>query len=111
MPKAYSADMRTLIDGQPELTLDEVVCAMRQHKIAGSRTRCGASFSATRSRSKKALRAAGCRCPRGDRSARRGAVEAREEARRRAGSHTDWLPRAIREVTRQRRRKSVLRTP
>jgi transposase len=38
MPKAYSADMRTLIDGQPELTLDEVVCAMRQHKIAGSRT-------------------------------------------------------------------------
>jgi hypothetical protein len=38
-------------------------------------------------------------------------VEAREEARRRAGSHTDWLPRAIREVTRQRRRKSVLLTP
>jgi transposase len=27
-----------LIDGQPDLTLDEVVCAMRQHKIAGSRT-------------------------------------------------------------------------
>jgi transposase len=27
-----------LIDGQPDLTLDEVVCAMRQHKIPGSRT-------------------------------------------------------------------------
>jgi len=27
-----------LIDGQPDLTLDEVVCAMRKHKIAGSRT-------------------------------------------------------------------------
>ena len=27
-----------LIDGQPDLTLDEVVCAMRRHKISGSRT-------------------------------------------------------------------------
>ena len=27
-----------LIDAQPDLTLDEVVCAMRQHKISGSRT-------------------------------------------------------------------------
>ena len=27
-----------LIDGQPDLTLDEVVCAMRKHKIPGSRT-------------------------------------------------------------------------
>src|SRR6266568_5152420 len=28
----------SLIDGQPDLTLDEVVCAMRKHKIPGSRT-------------------------------------------------------------------------
>ena len=27
-----------LIDGQPDLTLDEVVSALRKHKIAGSRT-------------------------------------------------------------------------
>src|SRR6516225_6072383 len=27
-----------LIDEQPDLTLDEVVCAMRQHKVRGSRT-------------------------------------------------------------------------
>jgi transposase len=27
-----------LIDGQPDLTLDEVVCTMRRHKIPGSRT-------------------------------------------------------------------------
>jgi transposase len=27
-----------LIDEQPDLTLDEVVCAMRQHKVSGSRT-------------------------------------------------------------------------
>jgi hypothetical protein len=27
-----------LIYEQPDLTLDEVVCAMRQHKVSGSRT-------------------------------------------------------------------------
>ena len=27
-----------LIDAQPDLTLDEVVCAMRKHKVPGSRT-------------------------------------------------------------------------
>ena len=27
-----------LIDEQPDLTLDEVVCAMRKHKVSGSRT-------------------------------------------------------------------------
>jgi len=27
-----------LVDAQPDLTLDEVVCAMRKHKIPGSRT-------------------------------------------------------------------------
>jgi transposase len=27
-----------LIDEQPDLTLDEVVCAMRKHKVPGSRT-------------------------------------------------------------------------
>jgi transposase len=34
----YAEFLLALIDGQPDLTLDEVVCAMRQHKIAGSRT-------------------------------------------------------------------------
>jgi hypothetical protein len=27
-----------LIDEQPDLTLDDVVCAMRKHKVSGSRT-------------------------------------------------------------------------
>ncbi|MGB6619531.1 MAG: helix-turn-helix domain-containing protein, partial [Xanthobacteraceae bacterium] len=27
-----------LIEQQPDLTLDEVICAMRKHKVAGSRT-------------------------------------------------------------------------
>jgi transposase len=47
-----------LIDEQPDLTLDEVVSAMRRHKVPGSRTAVCGSFSVTRSRSKKALRAA-----------------------------------------------------
>jgi transposase len=28
----------TVIEGQPDLTLDEVVCAMRKRKLSGSRT-------------------------------------------------------------------------
>ena len=34
----HAAFLLGLIDGQPDLTLDEVVCAMRKHKIPGSRT-------------------------------------------------------------------------
>ena len=34
----HAAFLLDLIDAQPDLTLDEVVCAMRKHKIPGSRT-------------------------------------------------------------------------
>ena len=34
----YANFLLTLIEGQPDLTLDEVVSAMRKHKIPGSRT-------------------------------------------------------------------------
>ena len=36
--KEHAAFLPDLIDVQPDLTLDEVVCAMRKHKIPGSRT-------------------------------------------------------------------------
>ena len=64
-----------LINAQPDLTLDEVVYAMRKHKMPGSPPRCGASFSATRSRSKKkpARGGAGTR----GRGARTAALDAR----------------------------------
>ena len=48
MPKAYSGEMRERVIAevesgasrreQPDLTLDEVVLAMRKHKIPGGRT-------------------------------------------------------------------------
>jgi transposase len=34
--KEHAEFLLALIDEQPDLTLDEVVCAMRQHKIAGA---------------------------------------------------------------------------
>lgn len=34
----YTTFLLTLIEGQPDLTLDEVVCAMRKRKLPGSRT-------------------------------------------------------------------------
>ena len=34
----YANFLLTLIEGQPDLTLDEVVCAMRKRKLPGSRT-------------------------------------------------------------------------
>jgi transposase len=34
----HAAFLLDLIDAQPDRTLDEVVCAMRKHKIPGSRT-------------------------------------------------------------------------
>ena len=36
-----------LIEQQPDLTLDEVICAMRKHKVAGSRTAVWRVFSAS----------------------------------------------------------------
>ena len=50
----YANFLLTLIEGHPDLTLDEVVCAMRKRKILVVAPRCGVSFSATRSRLKKA---------------------------------------------------------
>jgi transposase len=34
----YAEFLLALIEEQPDLTLDEVVCAMRKHKVPGSRT-------------------------------------------------------------------------
>ena len=55
----YANFLLTLIEGQPDLTLDEVVCAdaQAQGSLAVAPRR-GASFSATRSRLKKSLSAA-----------------------------------------------------
>ena len=47
-----------LIEEQPDLTLDEIVCAMRKQRIPGSRTSVWRSSSVMTSRSKKSLRAA-----------------------------------------------------
>jgi transposase len=47
-----------LIDEQPDLTLDEVVCAMRKHKVPGSRTAVWRFFQRHKTHLKKALRAA-----------------------------------------------------
>ena len=50
--------MLGLIEQQPDLTLDEVISAMRKQRLRGSRTAVWRFFGATRSRLKKALRAA-----------------------------------------------------
>ena len=47
-----------LIELEPDLTLDEVVGAMREHKFLAAGRRSGGSFSVTRLRLKKGLRAA-----------------------------------------------------
>jgi transposase len=47
-----------LIDEQPDLTLDEVVSAMRRHKVPGSRTAVWRFFQRHKITFKKALRAA-----------------------------------------------------
>ena len=36
--RIFKGEALTLIEGQPDLTLDEVVCAMRKRKLPGSRT-------------------------------------------------------------------------
>ena len=36
--RVFKGEALTLIEGQPDLTLDEVVCAMRKRKLPGSRT-------------------------------------------------------------------------
>src|SRR5207237_6771346 len=47
-----------LIERQSDLTLDEVVCAMRKHRIAGSRTAVWRFFQRHKMTFKKSLRAA-----------------------------------------------------
>ncbi len=47
-----------LIEDQPDLTLDEMVCAMRKNKIAGSRTSVWRFFKRHDITFKKSLRAA-----------------------------------------------------
>ena len=54
----YANFLLTLIEGQPDLTLDEVASAMRKHKIPGSRTAVWRFFQRHRITFKKTLRAA-----------------------------------------------------
>jgi transposase len=64
-----------LIDEQPDLTLDEVVCAMRKHKVSGSRTAVWRFFQRHKITFKKSAVRGGAEA-RG-RSARPTALEAR----------------------------------
>ena len=56
--EAHADFLLGLIAEQPDLTLDEVVSAMRKRRIVAVAPRCGVSSSATGSRLKKSLRAA-----------------------------------------------------
>src|SRR5574337_890534 len=59
-----------LIDGQPDLTLDEVVSAMRRHKVSGSRTAVWRFFQRHKITFKKsAARGGAGACGRGSRPA------------------------------------------
>ena len=64
-----------LIDGQPDLTLDEVVCAMRKSKVAGSRTAVWRFFQRHKITFKKSPARGGAGARR--RSARPAALDAR----------------------------------
>ena len=64
-----------LIDEQPDLTLDEVVCAMRKHKVSGSRTAAWRFFQRHKITFKKSAARGGAGA-RG-RSARPAALDAR----------------------------------
>ena len=54
----YANFLLTLIAGQPDLTLDEVVCAMRKRKLPGSRTAVWRFFQRHKITFKKSLSAA-----------------------------------------------------
>ena len=54
----YANFLLTLIEGQPDLTLDEVVCAMRKRKVSGSRTAVWRFFQRHKMTLKKSLSAA-----------------------------------------------------
>src|SRR4029077_3838825 len=54
----YANFLLTLIEGQPDLTLDEVVCAMRKRKLSGSRTAVWRFFQRHKITLKKSLSAA-----------------------------------------------------
>ena len=54
----YTIFLLTLIEGQPDLTLDEVVCAMRKRKLPGSRTAVWRFFQRHKITFKKSLSAA-----------------------------------------------------
>ena len=56
--EAHAAVLLGLIAEQPDLTLDEIVVAMRKRRIAGSRSAVWRFFGGTISASKKTLRAA-----------------------------------------------------
>ena len=52
--EAHAAFLFVLIARQPDLTLDEIVVAMRKRGSPAAAARCGAFFSGTKSASKKA---------------------------------------------------------
>ena len=56
--EAHADFLLALIADHPDLTLDEIVAAMRKRRILAAVARCGASSSGTISASKKSLRAA-----------------------------------------------------
>ena len=73
--EAHAAFIFALIARQPDLTLDEIVAAMHKRRIAGVAARCGVSFSATRSASKKKPAGGGARA--GGRCTSTAALDAR----------------------------------
>src|SRR5215469_9716581 len=54
----YADFLLALIEVEPDLTLDEVLCAMRKHKVPGSRTAVWRFFQRHKIAYKKSLRAA-----------------------------------------------------
>src|SRR5215469_7181106 len=54
----YADFLLALIEVEPDLTLDEVLCAMRKHKVPGSRTAVWRFFQRHKIAFKKSLRAA-----------------------------------------------------
>lgn len=64
-----------LIERQPDLTLDEVICAMRKHKVPGSRTAVWRFFQRHKITFKKSLARGGAGARR--RGARPAALDAR----------------------------------
>ena len=73
--EAHADFLLALVEEQPDLTLDEAICAMRRHKIPGSRTAVWRFFQRHKITFKKSAAGGGART-RG-RGARSAALDAR----------------------------------